>query len=513
MARFLALDWDHNQLHLVAAEIRGGTVRLQRAAVWREAQSPNPAEVEALGQLLRERLKEAGIAAAPVLACIGRDRVILKDIRHPAVPAYEEPAVVRFQVIKELTDPPDEVVIDYTPAGEAPGGERRALTLIARRELVHAYRELCQAAGLKLAALTPRPFGIVGCLGRLSGEAAPGGGAVAVLAVAERWAEFVVARGETVVFARSLAVGPTLPGEVRRSLAVYNGQSPQDPLQAVYVAGGEEHASFRENLQNLLGIPVRSFDPLAGVERADVPAGTSGAFAGAVGLLLAQAGRREQPVNFVQPKQPRPPRDPNRQRLLTATLAGVLLLAGLFAFGYWRLTVRDREIAELNGRLSYLAQKERELAPDAKAYGELKKWNDSSVNWLDELYELSAMVRDTKNLQLKQVGGGEHTGTGQQKDYVAKMTLIGATPQGSNRQPAEKLRQEMFEVKYYRPGAVLPASTSNRATFGRTQDFKLDVLVKNRPPAEYQREIEVVVEQPKEKGKGRGGRGAGEGQQ
>jgi hypothetical protein len=93
------------------------------------------------------------------------------------------------------------------------------------------------------------------------------------------------------------------------------------------------------------------------------------------------------------------------------------------------------------------------------------------------------------------------------------MTLIGATPQGSNRQPAEKLRQEMFEVKYYRPGAVLPASTSNRATFGRTQDFKLDVLVKNRPPAEYQREIEVVVEQPKEKGKGRGGRGAGEGQQ
>ena len=58
---------------------------------------------------MRERLKAEGFQAAPVLACIGRDRLILKEINIPAVGAAEEAAVVRFQAVKELSHAPEDL--------------------------------------------------------------------------------------------------------------------------------------------------------------------------------------------------------------------------------------------------------------------------------------------------------------------------------------------------------------------------------------------------------------------
>src|SRR5205807_10552460 len=111
LARCLALDWDTRQLHLVAATTGRGTVHVERAGIWQDDFSPAPARAEAVGQRLREYLRTAGIAAAPVLACVGRDRVILKELRHPSVPASEEAALVRFQASKELTDGAESMVI------------------------------------------------------------------------------------------------------------------------------------------------------------------------------------------------------------------------------------------------------------------------------------------------------------------------------------------------------------------------------------------------------------------
>ena len=123
MSRFLALDGDQPQLQIATATVRNGKVRLERAAVLAIDQPVNLANAEAIGKHLREQLKEAGIKPAPVLACVGRDRVILKEVRYPDVPAHEEPAVVRFQAVKELTEAADDVAIDYAPLGATPSGE------------------------------------------------------------------------------------------------------------------------------------------------------------------------------------------------------------------------------------------------------------------------------------------------------------------------------------------------------------------------------------------------------
>jgi Tfp pilus assembly PilM family ATPase len=520
LARFLALDWDHKQLHVVAATVSGGNVRIQRAAVWAEPQSPNPAEAEALGKLLRERLKQAGIAPAPVLACLGRDRVILKEVRYPAVAAAEEPALVRFQAVKELTEPADEVVIDYVPVGNGGNGERRALVLIVRREMLQAYQALCQAAGLKLAALTPRPYGTAACLSRLAGDpgassaftavppppAGAGPATVAVVTVAEHWAEFCVLRGGSLVFARALGVGPGLAGEVRRSLIVHAGQAPQHPVTAVYLAGNSEHSELRERLQDLLDLPVHAFDPFARVERPEMPTAGRGAFSGAVGLLYAQADRAGLPINFVRVKQAQQTADPNRRRLvIAAALAGVLLLGGV-AWCFAQLNAADVELAGLSAKNTELDQELLPVEETGKYLKGVGDWVDGGVVWLDEIYELVDRFPDNPNLRLTELQCIPQA-AGSKDKHVGSIILTGIT---TDDQFAKELAQRLDEdSRHYRihPLDITSNNTGLDVFRQFRRKFTLRIDVEKRPPSEYKRKLTPPASEQPAGNRPRGGRG------
>jgi Tfp pilus assembly PilM family ATPase len=345
LARILALDWDNREFHLVEANVARGRVHVQRTVSWMEDAAFVPAQAEAFGRRLRDRLKHAGIAAGPVVVGLGRDRLVVKEVRFPKVPPEVEAALVRNQIIKELTDSPDEVYLDYFPLSE-PGksGERRALSLVVHKDIVHGIQAACRAAGLKVMAITARPFGTAACVKKLAGHvpevpAPPAVDAVvAVLTVTGAWAEFSVGRGDQLLFARSLTVGEGLLGEVRRSLAAYSGQPqltfPRDAIQALYVAGNGENAVLREKLQATLGIAVHGLDPFAGEERVAVAADTRAGFASSVGLLQLWAAKRAMPVNFVKPRESKPVANPKKRRALLYGAAAVFAVVFLAGLGY-----------------------------------------------------------------------------------------------------------------------------------------------------------------------------------
>ena len=120
MSRYLAIDLDPQGLFVAAGSVRGGSAKVDAALAWTAADGDGPPPLtaetaQAIGEQLKERLRSAGITPAPVLVCVGRDKVILKELRYPAVAAGEEPALVRFQTMKEISENPDEVVLDYAP--------------------------------------------------------------------------------------------------------------------------------------------------------------------------------------------------------------------------------------------------------------------------------------------------------------------------------------------------------------------------------------------------------------
>jgi Tfp pilus assembly PilM family ATPase len=491
------LDWDQHQLLVVASTVKRGSVKIDRAVAWQEEPS-SPANAEAQGRLLRERLKAAGIAPAPVLACVGRDRVVVKEIRYPSVPSSEEPAVVRFQAVKELTDSPDEVVIDYAPIGDPQaGGERRAAILVLKRDILKHFQALCQAAGLKLAGLCPRPFGTAACLKRVAGTTVltpvpePPDAAVAVLTATERWAEFSVVRGEQVLFVRALSApalanSNALWGEIRRNLTVYAGQAASQPVRAIYIAGSIETAALHGRLKETLNLPVHMLDPFAGDERPELPTGNRSAFVGPVGLLYAQAQHQQLPINFVQPKQPRPARDPNQRRYVFAAVVAALLLLGVGLFGYAQLAQRDSELEKLTQEKADLDRLLAQTRDDASRIKAIGDWAGAEVVWLDELYDLTQRFPDPRTVRLVQLTGDSLTRTGAAK-HTAKMAIKGIA--NNDYRSVDALMAHLVEDGYYR---VEPKVMSRNTGLDRqffNQQFTTRVDIEPRPSNRFVRQL------------------------
>ncbi|MFO0844711.1 MAG: hypothetical protein U0797_20325 [Gemmataceae bacterium] len=512
MARFLALDWDQNQLHVIAADVTKGSVRVRQARVWAESRLPNPALNEDLGKFLKEKLKEANIAPAPVLAVVGRDRLIVKDIRFPAVPDAEEPAVVRFQTVKELTDAAEDVVIDYVVTGQASPTERKAAALIVRRDLVEAYRGLCEAAGLKLAALSPRVMGVAACLRKVMGTTVitplptPRDGVIAVVNVGEKFAEFCILKGETFLLTRSVTNGPTLAGEVRRNLAVHAGQQPHLPVVGVYLTGVGS-GELRQRLSDMIEQPVYTFDPFAWAESidfGDAPAkkagaaamnvlqetdlprpgagpsvATRGTFAGAMGLLFLKAASAELPANFVSPRQPKPQANPNYRLVRLAVLAGVALFVGLFGLGMVLRDSATQELAAVQGDLQTVEKQLNDTRANAKRLKEIDEWDN--VVLLDELYDLTARISDVNALRITSVSTEPYRAA--KEKAVAKATIKGKLLDKRNPREAFNGLIDQFNTdrRHYR---VESPTVKN-------DEFSFVVYIERRSPEEYKHVIKA----------------------
>lgn len=485
MTRYIGLDWDQNQLQVVSAEIRGGKVQILKAASWQETQSPNPGEADSQGKLLRERLQSAGIAPAPVLACLARDRVIMKDLRIPPVAAGDEPDVVRFQAIKELTYPPEEAILDYTVVPDERNAEqRRALVVIARQELVQTYQVLCQNAGLKLAGLIPRPYGLAAALRKVMGASVlvprpePPDGAVAVVAVGERWAEFVVLRGDHLLLARALTPGDGLAGEIRRNLAVYAGQAGQQPIRAIYLTGLPS-SELRQRLADMVDLPLHTFEPFAGSDSVNLPASNRGAFTAAAGVLFARAEPRGLPINFTQPRKAQARQDPNRFRILAAAGLLLALLVGIGAYARSSYVDMENDLAQLEKERASLESQLVVVRENSKRLKALDDWDN--LVWLDELYDLTARIPSVNNLRVTQLTA-EPLPRNTKSRYAARMTIKGTLNDSRDiRGPLDELIRQFTKDGYYSPEA--PKVVGNV--------FTLSVNIERRAPTDYKRQLEV----------------------
>jgi Tfp pilus assembly PilM family ATPase len=495
LARFLALDADSSRIQVVSANIKGSSLRLEKATLWAEDPPLSLGNAAEIGRRLAEKLREAGIAPAPLLVCVARDRVILKDVKIPPVAPHEEPAVVRNQARREFTESGADVAIDYVPlADNGNGAEHKVLIVSLRREVLQAYTAMAEAAGLKLGGVTPRPFAFYAGLQRAisGGEVPPpepANSAIGVLVRGEKWGEFAIFRDGRLIVARSLAAqtmagDAALLGDLRRNLAIHATHNPDAPVKAIYLAEPDSPLGLRERLQEALEIPVHCYEPLVGVA---APDGPHGGLAAAAGLLALRADTATLPINFVQPREPKAPRSANQSLVVALGALAAVLVLGLVGAGAMMVMAKDKKIAQMQKSKNDIDNLVRMHEGDLKVVKGVDDWSASDINWLDELYDMTArmdgnMIRQINVMELNASPLEERNANAKSK-FVASMGVRIITTDEDK--PLEKLRAELNTDKHYRIPAFSMKPNTGRNTRGFRREYTGKIDIQKRKPEDY----------------------------
>jgi hypothetical protein len=502
----LAIDWDQRQLHLAAVRTQRKGMQVEWAADWDMGEELNPRSAEAVGKRLREFLKAEQVTAGAVIVSIGREKVILKEVRFPPVSAGDEAALVRFQATKDVTDPPDTLEVDYVHRPVTPGiAERHTLAVLMRKDLLASVRAICRGAGLKLLGVAPRPFGAPYALERTlnaSGGAFAADAVLGVLTVGERWAELCLFRGHELLLARSLPAGPVLVGEVKRSLAVFAAQNAADDRlagpKALYVFGNGNAPT--PALAEALPCPVEVVSPLI-ISDAVAPREEHQAqLAGAVGLAQRWAVAGSLPVNLAAPKKSQTSASPTRRRwALYGTAAGVLLVCAIAGMTY-TLNTKSQQKQQLIRRQSDLEGYLRAYAQDRTDIDAFKEWEQGNVPWLDELYDLTARFPFEKGFRINHMvletaapakKTAKDAKDNKELPIAGKVRIVGVNP------PELDIQVQHLRDAIARDGH-LKATIENIKKGGAVHEFTIRVELAKQPASSYATVLAVPPEARRE---------------
>jgi hypothetical protein len=473
--RFLSIDWDPPKLNVLGVQTGKGKARVEQSLAFPLAHELTPATAAELGRALKDALGQAGLPSSPVLFSVGRDKIILKELSIPYVPAHEEPTVVRFQAAKEMTEAATDCVLDYARLTTPKAGQPTLVqVVIVRKAIVQAVTALCQAAGLKLHAIVPRPFALAGVLDRKTPATIPMTRGLLVPTGTDE-ADFCVYSADRLMWARTFSVDPGLAGEVQKNLMLLATQKSDLPeVQKIETAGIVA--------LGLLRVPK---EPLEAWRDNDVQPQNPVAFLGALGL--AEIAAKSLPVNLAAPKEAKPVVDNFQRRKKYATIAAAILLPLFLGGWYWNKSQKEARIQELEETKIENDERWKKLEPERIDVAAVKDWEDSTISWVDELWDLAARLPHEEGLRITHLSAAPQPRNAATGIYTGVIDLRGIMKDSSQVSEVRKFADAMQQEKKF-------LRVTGPQYAGLTFNFKIEVA--RRPAAKYTTELKVPPRRP-----------------
>jgi hypothetical protein len=408
MARFLAVDWDTQEVRFLLAAASGGSVKIEAAGATPLVMAGGkgkPAKPD-VGQSLQNALAGVKVGRATVLAGVDRAGVEMLHLTLPPAKDSELPQLVLNQAMRESQNVGEDSALDYLTVAANPAEPRSVTAAALSAEQVQQIMAACAAVRLKPARLVLRPYAAASLFGQ---TAPPPQRACLLINLIGDAVDLTLVVDKQVAFLRTVR----LPGaadeekqtqrllaEIHRTLAVAPvGELENEGLQAVCIFGGPgDHPALVERIGVELGLTATLLNPFDVVPTpAEFRLADSGRFAALLGMAMDERSGRAPAIDFLRPRRRAGPS--TRQRNLIAAAAAVLLAAAAGGMLFWdRISAATGENQQLESELHNLKGSLEKAGEQKRLLEAIHEWQSSDITWLDELRDLSLRFPSARDM-------------------------------------------------------------------------------------------------------------------
>ena len=411
MPKYVALDWDDQQVRAVFANVQGDTVLVDDAVVLPLDGSGNDSPTQVM-ETLQQSVNDHRYRSAEAIVTIRRADVELRLLSLPEVPADELPDIVRFQALRDFSEISEDWPIDYLHISSSPG-EMTVLAATVSTSRLNQFRKVLDSAELKPHSIVLRPC----AAGSLVKHQTDLTQSSVQLMVDEFGSgiELTVLRDHKATFIRTVQ-RPTgsnrinhLAGEIRRTMVAAQNQLGGDQVQQVILFGsGEEHQVACKELQERLEMTVTGIDPFQGLQlgkelKKGLP-DDSGRFAATLGLLVNQSDPSADLLDFLNPRKIEEPKSKRPMAIAAlCSLAAVLLLGG--GGFWWYLYSMDQQILTLQQDSQNLRKNVESAQSRIDDYEGVNRWLQEETNWLEQMKQISSTLPPPDKTKIREFRG------------------------------------------------------------------------------------------------------------
>lgn len=389
---------------------------------------------EQITGVLTTALRELKLKARPVVLCLPRNLVTVRNLHLPSQDPNEIAQMIDLNTVRMVPYRKQEILSSYRLLGVDDIGYSKVMLAIVHRELVKRHVGILEAAGLSLERVVLSSHGAWRWAMARQEQAIPEEDLVLLLDVDAAFTDFLLCSTRELFFSRSLAIEADqftdeanvarLVSEVNQSLEIFQNEEMNRRPTTLFLAGAEAVMPRIERaVQDGLGLPVtRVPGPVikSGSASATLTGGCS-----VSALAQALAGHPEHELGFVLPEIQiqQSLKDKTRELVLIGTL-GVYVLTVLMGFFMSRLYHQQTYLRQLAQRKAAIGQEIGDLVNQSRRIEVVKSYltgRELPLRYLAELQKLIPNEVAVDYLSVDEQQRGLIRGQAQQLSDVFKL--------------------------------------------------------------------------------------------